>query len=94
MPALRGGSTHPGYALLADPLFSFAGKRVKTFFLIFFCDSFNNAIPLSAEGEERGTKRSDGRVSKLCAEQFRNDNSLVAFGRLAWQAYRFWRCQV
>jgi hypothetical protein len=29
-PALLAGWTHPGYASLADPLYGFAVKRVKT----------------------------------------------------------------
>jgi hypothetical protein len=53
--------THPGVALLADPLFGFAVKRVKKVVLL-FCKS---KFPLSAAGEERVTKRSDGRVSRF-----------------------------
>jgi hypothetical protein len=59
-------NTHPDIAALVDPLFSFAGKRVKKstiicpIIFIQFCKR-----PLSATGEERVTKRSDGRVSQL-----------------------------
>jgi len=45
-------STHPVYALLDDPLFSFAGKRVGGSFFKF---------PLSAAGEERDVERSEDR---------------------------------
>jgi hypothetical protein len=66
-------TTHPGCTSLADPLFSYAGKRVKTFFLYLISLSAPLSVvtlqsPLSAEGEERVTKRSDGRVSRIPAQ--------------------------
>ncbi|SDE40482.1 hypothetical protein SAMN05216464_10615 [Mucilaginibacter pineti] len=38
--------THPGYASLADPLFSFAEKRVEAFFLRFI----NSLSPFASSG--------------------------------------------
>ena len=54
--------THPDIATLVDPLFSFAGKRVKEMFPCSFA-LYPFFAPLSAAGEERVVQRSVGRVS-------------------------------
>jgi hypothetical protein len=49
-------TTHPASALRGDPLFGYAGKRVKKLIL-------NFQLPLSNEVEERDVECSDDRVS-------------------------------
>jgi len=61
-------STHPDITSLVEPLFSFAGKRVKEFFIFpFLLSLFVFSYPLSAVGEERVVQRSVDRVSRLHA---------------------------
>ena len=64
-------TTHPDIATLVDPLFSFAGKRVKEMFPCSFA-LYPFFAPLSAAGEERVVQRSADRVSKLYACNFMN----------------------
>ena len=63
--ALLAGWTHPGYASLADPLYGFAGKRVKNFYCVFLYNIIHQSHPSYGEAVERVTQRSDGRVSPL-----------------------------
>jgi hypothetical protein len=55
-------TTHPVGAPLDGPLFGFAGKRAGETFLL-LSSIFKS--PLCGEAEERVTKRSNGRVSRL-----------------------------
>jgi hypothetical protein len=59
--------THPDIATLVDPLFSFAGKRVREVFSFVLYLSSIFQTPLSAIGEERVVQRSVDRVSLLYA---------------------------